>query len=167
MTSRASKALAVPVHLPAPTPEELEEITLDERRAETLLLYLTGWDQARIARRFGVSPATVSKDIAIELRKRRSRAENIEDEIERVAGIMENVMAKAWARHNEAADVSVTSVAGTNYLRLVLDAAEKYAQLRGLDSSAGTRAVEKGKTRVVVRIGGSNEQPQIDVGVES
>ena len=164
---KPSQALAVPVQLPPPTAEELEQMTIDERRAETFLLYSTGWEQTRIARRFNVSQTTVSKDIAIEIRKRRARAENIDEEIERVAGVYENVMTRAWNRHNEAADVNITSVAGTNYLRLVLDAAEKYAQLRGLDASSGVRKTEKSQTRVVVRIGGSSESPQIDVGVES
>lgn len=165
--SSLSDELVVSTYLETSPPDELSDITLEERRAETFLLYTTGWQQAQIARRFGISQATVSKDIAIELRRRRTRAENIEDEIERIAGVYEGVMSKAWSRHNEAAEASPTSVAGTNYLRLVMDAAEKVAQIRGIDAGSGTKKQDKGQTRVVVRIGGSSESPQIDVGVES
>ncbi len=139
---------------------------VDERRAEVFLLYSTGWSQARLARRFGVAQSTISKDIGIEMRARRSRAENVEEEIERIAGVVEGVMVRAWERHNEAADNNISSVAGANYLKIVLDAAERYAALRGFDSLHETKA-KNSQTRVIVQIGGTNSTPPIAVGVES
>lgn len=154
------------VLVPAATEEEIEDMSLDERRAEVFLLYATGLSQAAIARRYGLTQATISKDLAVETQRRRSRAENIEAEIERIAGVYERVMVKSWERHEEAANANINSVAGTTYLKTTMEAAEKYAQIRGLMDRDGTKKKD-GPTRVVVRIGGSEVAPQIDVGVES
>ncbi len=153
--------------LPALTSSELESLSVDDRRAETFLLYSTGWTQAKLARHFGLSQGTISSDLKIEMQRRRSRAANIDDEIERIAGVIENVMTKAWQRHNESAESNINSVAATNYLKLVMEAAEKYAHLRGFDLPRATSNAPQGKTRVVVQIGGSLDRPEIAVGLES
>ncbi len=146
-------------------PED-ESLATEDRRAETFLLYSTGWRQASIARRFGVSQATTSKDLKIEFARRHERSKNIEDELERVCGVVENVMSKAWERHNSAFEEKPHSVAASNYLKLVLEAAEKLAHLRGLDAPRAPGNATHGPTRVIVQIGG-NGAPQIAVGVES
>ncbi len=156
-------ALRPVVDISPPEPEETVELAT--RRAEAFLLYSIGWKQAQIAERFGVTQATISNDIRAERKNRLSRRDNVEEETERVAGVYEHVMAKAWERHEESANANINSVAGTNYLRIVLDAAEKYAMLRGLDG-VKEKSREKGPTRVIVRIGGAEKTPQIDVGVE-
>lgn len=158
--------LVVPSSLPRLTEDELESLTTEERRAETFLLYSTGWTQVRIAKYFGVAQATVAKDLKIEFQRRHTRAENIDQELERIAGVMEHVIDKAWRRHDEAFEVNPNGVAASNYLKLVLDAAEKYAHLRGLDIPMANER-QKGKTRVIVQIGGTHEQPQIAIGMES
>lgn len=153
--------------VPRVAPIEPDEVVLPEdRRAEAFLLYAAGWTQKAIAERFGVSAMTISKDLGKEARARRSRAQNVEFELERICGVVEHVMVKALDRHNEAADAKIQSLAGSNYLRLVLDAAAKLAQLRGLESDRPAPRGD-GKSRVVVTIGGSREEPQIAVGVES
>ncbi len=91
------------------TEDDLEDIDVQTRRAEEFLLYSTGWTQVRIARHFGLAQSTVQNDLRIEMRRRRTRGENIDDEIERIAGVYENVMAKAWARHEEAAESNINS----------------------------------------------------------
>jgi predicted transcriptional regulator len=161
--------LAVPSvgsHIATISDEELQTMTTDDRRAETFLLYSTGWNQAKIARHFGVSQQTVSHDLNIEMRRRRTRAENVEDEIERIAGVVENVMVKAWERHNESAESNINSVAATNYLKIVLEAADRYAVLRGFDAAKSAGPKTDGKTQVIVRIGGQGDQPAIEVGVQ-
>lgn len=140
--------------------------SVDERRAEEFLLACAGWTQARIARKFGITQSTVSHDLRVEAQRRRTRAENVEYEIERIAGVMESVIDKAWRRHDEAFEHNPNGVAASNYLKLVLEAAEKYAHLRGLDVPTTGSGQRSGPTRVVVRIGGSKEQPEIAVGVE-
>ncbi len=165
----ADDALALPTRprLPKMTPEERAEQNIDERRAEAFLLFSMGWTQTKIARQIGVSQATVARDLDIEVRRRHSRAQLVEDEIERVAGIVEAVITKAWQRHNEAADNNINSVAGSNYLKLVLDGAEKYAQIRGIESVRSRPEGPKGQTRVIVQIGGQGGTPPIAVGVET
>ena len=146
--------------------QEIESVATSDRRAETFLLYSTGWKQSEIARYFHVSQSTVSSDLKFEFSRRRARAQNIEDEIERIVGVVEGVITSAWKRHNAAADAAPGSVAGASYLKIVLEAAEKLAQLRGIDGPKAA-TVAKGQTRVIVQIGGTPEQPAIQVGVEA
>lgn len=165
--ARNPLAALVATTLPEITEEELADLSVADRRAETFMLYSTGWTQSRIAKYFGVSQSTVFNDLQIETRNRRARALNVESEIERIAGVYEAVMTKAWSRHEESAEANINSVASTNYLKLVLEAAGQYASLRGLDSGAGAPTTKDGKTRVIVQIGGSAGRPDIAVGVES
>ncbi len=158
--------LSVEVHPNLQVLEGDGDPTTEERRAEAFLLACAGWSQARIARKFGIAQSTVSHDLRLEAQRRRSRAENVEYEIERMAGVMESVIDKAWRRHDEAFAHNPNGVAASNYLKLVLEAAEKYARLRGLDTATSSSGQRSGPTRVVVRIGGSKEQPEIAVGVE-
>lgn len=160
-------ALQVTSTLPALTDDEKGDLTAQDRRAEEFLMYATGWTQTAIAKYFGVAVSTVNKDLKIESRRRADRMANIDEEIERIAGVMEGVISTAWRRHNEAAENNINSVAGSNYLKIVLEAAEKYAHLRGFDIPKVASVPNGGKTRVIVQIGGSGEQPQIAVGVES
>ena len=157
----------IATEIPKLSPDEIDTLSTDERRAETFLLYSTGWTQAQIARKMGVAQSTVSTDIKIEMQRRRTRGQNIEDEIERIAGVVENVMTKAWVRHNEAAESNINSVAATNYLKIVLEAADRYAHIRGFDAVRPGGNTPAGKTRVIVQIGGSRESPEIAVGLES
>lgn len=163
----ADLALAVTPQIPLLSEAERAELTTEERRAESFLLHSLGWTQARIARFFGVTQATVSKDLSIEAQRRHTRAENLEEELERVAGVYERVMEKAWARHDAAFFANPNGVAATNYLKLVMDAAEKYAHIRGLDAPKAAGNANKGPTRVVVQIGGQGDRPAIQVGVET
>jgi predicted transcriptional regulator len=164
----ASTDLAVDIRskLPPLSEEERDAVSTEDRRAEAFLLHSTGWTQTRIAKYFGVAQATVAKDLGIERQRRSSRAQNIEEEIGRILGVVEGVMVKAWERHNESAESNINSVAATNYLKIVLEAADRYATLSGFDTVKSAKAPQ-GKTRVIVQIGGSQEQPAIQVGVES
>jgi len=162
-----SQALDVRPQLTALTADEIEDLSTDDRRAEVFFLHSTGWTQAKLARHFGVVQATISKDLKIEYQRRHTRAENIEEELERIAGVIENVMVKAWDRHNEAFEHNPNGVAASNYLKLVMEAAERYAHIRGLDMPRLGSNSPKGQTRVIVQIGGSAEQPAIQVGVET
>jgi len=164
--ARSALEKAVRTKLEPVTEKELAELALAERRAEVFLLCSTGVKQSDIARRMGVSQATVSYDYNQEIKRRRSRGGQIEDELERIAGMVEAVAVTAWKRHQEAVDQNPGSVAGATYLKLVLESAEQYARLRGLDGPHGTSA-PKGHARVVVQIGGTNEQPAISVGLEA
>lgn len=149
------------------SPEERESIGTEDRRAEVFLLHSMGWTQTRIAQYFGVTQATISKDLGIEQQRRHSRAQNIEQELGRIAGVIERVMEKAWARHDEAFANNPNGVAASNYLKLVLDGAEKYAHILGLDVPVQKGNSPQGKTRVVIQLGGSGEKPSITMGVES
>lgn len=165
--TEAELGLAVASNIALLSEDEIASLSTEERRAETFLLYSLGWTQVRISRYFGVAQATVAKDLKLEAQRRHSRAENLEDELERVAGVMERVIEKAWARHDEAFFHNPNGVAASNYLKLVLDAAEKYAHIRGIDIPVSKGGGAKGPTRVIVKIGGDALRPEIAVGVET
>lgn len=158
--------LAVASNIGYLSAEERADISTEDRRAEAFLLDSMGWTQTRISQYFGVTQATISKDLGIERQRRHTRAQNVEEEIGRVAGVIERVIEKAWARHDQAFAVNPNGVAASNYLKLVLDGAEKYAHILGLDVPVKGQGAAKGPTRVIVRIGGSGETPAIDVGFE-
>lgn len=167
MGGTAGLGLAVSSNLGLLSEEERAEIGTEDRRAEVFLLHSLGWTQTRIAQYFGVTQTTISKDLGIEAQRRHTRAENVEQELERVAGVMERIIEKAWARHDEAFMVNPNGVAASNYLKLVLEAAEKYAHIRGLDVPVKGKKTGDGKTRVILQIGATATTPPINIGVEA
>lgn len=158
--------LAVPSKIGQLSAEERKNLPTEDRRAEVFLLHSMGWTQTRMSEHFGVTQATISKDLGIEQRRRHDRAQNVEEEIGRIAGVMERVVEKAWDAHHEAFAVNPNGVAASNYLKLVVDAAESFAHILGLDIPVKKGKSGDGKTRVIVRIGGQGDQPAIDVGFE-
>jgi len=163
----AGLGLAVASNIGLLSEEERANLGTEDRRAETFLLHSMGWTQTRIAQYFGVTQTTVSKDLDIERQRRHTRAENVEQELERVAGVIERVIEKAWARHDEAFSVNPNGVAASNYLKLVLDGAERYAHIRGLDVPVKGKKTGDGKTRVILQIGATATTPPINIGVEA
>jgi transposase-like protein len=146
------------------TEAEIEQADADDRHAEAWYLCNTGWSQRKVAERFGVTPTTIRNWLDRYAKERRTRAEDVEYETERLIGQMEAVASKAWESHGRLPD---NSMAGPSYLKTVIEAVQVIARLRGIDGlkkeASGTRS-----TTVVVRFGGgvpSRRDDVIDVGV--
>lgn len=156
--------LPVPAtQLPPATPEEQADWDIEDRRAEVFLRLSTGATQAEVADYLGVSRSTIQKDWKAALAARRSRRDTVEDEVERLAATYEAVIAAAWQRSNKA---DPASVAASNNLRLVMDAAEKRGKLLGVGESP--EANDNGTVEVVVNVGGGEgPSPDVQVGVRS
>lgn len=143
--------------------EELEEAPDDVRHAEAWYLVATGHTQTDVAKTMGVTRQTIANWLKSESLRRRSRVENIDEEAERLVGILEGVVAEAWKSHRRAGE---NSMAGPSYLKTVLDGVKEIASLRGLDRRPTDDGAGK-KTEIIVRIGGgpSAYPDAIEVGV--
>lgn len=150
--------------LPVLSEDELAALEPDERHAEAWYLSRSGWSQAAISTRMGVSRKTVQNWLALEMKQRLSRREQVDEELEHIAGTYEAVIARAWEAHRISATSSPNSLAGSNYLRLVVDAAAALAHIKGIDGPAAKQG--DGKMRVVVRIGGADGST-VELGAES
>lgn len=136
---------------------ELSEYDEQEKRAEALALSLRGYTNLQISERFGVHRNSISNWLRKARQEYRSRLENADEMIGETIAVYEQVMVEAWKAH-EAVDKDQLS--GANYLRIILDAAEKRVKLAGLDQP-DTGAAQK--TEVVVQIGGQG----VRVGVRA
>jgi len=145
--------------------DKLAELGPEDKRAEAWYLSVTGRTQLEIAAHFGVAPGTIQRWLKQAALERRQRAENVDEEAERIIGTIEAVATEAWKRH-EASDVD--GLSGPNYLRLVLDSMKEIARLRGIDQAISTGG-SAGTTTLRVRIGGRDISgtPVIDVGVQT
>ena len=143
--------------------EELADLDIEEKRMEAWHLSITGHSQAAISRQFGVNRITVARWLDIVGIERRSRAENIERETERIIGTLEAVAGESWRRSRLAGE---NSMAGPSHLKNVIEAAKEIARLRGIEPTKRSEGTTR-TTEVIVRIGGrAGEDPQfIDVGV--
>lgn len=153
------------------TEEEIDFATLEDKHAECWLLAATGVRQLELAERYGVSRATIQNWLKKANLEYRTRAANVDEERERIAGTVEAVLADAYSAHRAAlrSKGGAASLAGSNYLRLVLDAARDLAHIRGIEPSRAPDAGGKGVTEVVVRMGGTagggRTMPTLEVGV--
>lgn len=164
MSPRKAALPVVASKLPAMAEDELEDASQEDLRAEAFLLASTGHTQAQIADRLHRSRATVQKYLRQEAQARRTRAQNVNEELERIAGVYEGVALEAWSAYRGLR--GSTSLAGSNYLRLVLDATEKLARLRGVEADSGRGAT--GKAEIIVRIGGETDTPgRIEIGARA
>lgn len=148
------------------TPEEWRDATPEERRIEAWRLRARGRTISSIGRDLGVSRTSIQGYLDLEAKKRLSRMANADIELERIAGVVEGVMEESFRRHEQAFDKGESSLAASNYLRLVLDSARELARLRGLDALLIRRG-DTGPTKaeIVVRIGGAKDFEQvIEVG---
>lgn len=153
-------------------PDELPELTEEElndpeiRSAEAWRLVARGWSQADVARKFGISRQAVNQSITREARRHLSRQAQSEAELEKIIAVLEAVVSESWNKHEISFAKNPSSLAGSNYLRLVLDAAREIARLRGFDALAGSSSGggKVGKVEVVVKIGGPRDfESVIDV----
>ena len=145
--------------------EPYESEDLAERRAYAWLQCTQGYTQTAVAEALGVSRQTIHKYINAEAEIRVSRLENSEAELEKLIGQIEAIASRAWSAHRGAPS---NSLAGSNYLRLVLDAAREIARLRGFDALVARRG-DSSPTRaqVVVRIGGTKDfENAITIGAQ-
>ncbi len=142
------------------TPYEFGELPEDDQLAEVFLYLALGWRVSKIARHLDVSAAVATRLVKRARLARRSRSDDVDQAIDRAEAITEAVVAEAY-RAVQMSNVDLLSKPA--YLRLMLDGAHQLLRIRGLDKpvSAGS-----GRSRVVVRIGGREGQPPIDVGVE-
>lgn len=164
----ATKTISPSTALVPMTAEELEFATDEDNHAECWLLAATGVRQLELAERYGVSRATIQNWLKKANAEYRTRAANIDEERERIAGTVEAVLRDAYAAHKAAPG---NSLAGSNYLRLVLDAARDLAHIRGIEPSRAPEGNGKGVTEVVVRMGGTagggRGMPTLEVGVRN
>ena len=139
---------------------ELEQLSDEEKRDEAWLLSVQGWSMAKIGRRFGVGPTSVGRWLDRVGQDRRSRAENIERETERIIAMHEAVAAKSWELADAAAEHSPTNMAAPSHLKNVIESAKEIARLRGIE---GTRRDSGGikVTEVIVNIGGAADRPPV------
>ena len=137
---------------------ELEQLSDEEKRDEAWLLSVQGWSMAKIGRRFGVGPTSVGRWLDRVGQDRRSRAENIERETERIIGVLEAVAAKSWELADR--DAGPGSMAPASHLKNVIESAKEIARLRGIE---GTRRDSGGikVTEVIVNIGGAADRPPV------
>ncbi len=145
---------------------ELVDMTKEDLQAEAFLLSCKGITQTEIARRMGLSRATVQRYIQTFAEQRRTHAEDTDLELEKLIGRIEAITLQAWNKH-EAAEVK--SLAGSNYLRLALDGVLQIAKLRGFDTVSLRRQGANdgnGEHRVIVTIGGPDGRTT-QVGVSS
>ena len=115
------------------------------------MLLTTGMSQRDVAKHFEVSTTTIRKWTDAWGRSRRSRADDIELEREKMIGQMEAVANRAWTGVNS---VAANSMTGPSYLKTIIEAAQVIIKLRGLDLPV-TREGGGRQTTVVVRFGGT------------
>lgn len=160
---------AKPVPVPALSAEEIEELDQENKRLEAWYLSATGASQAAIARVFGVTPSTVGRWLDKVGAERRSRAENIERETERILGMLEAAAADSYAAFRQVRESAPASMAGPSHMKNFLEAVKEMARLRGIEPTTNAGAAGPKVTQVVVRIGGvppGSTTPAIDVGAE-
>jgi len=155
-----------PVELPPLAGVDLEMAGLEERRMEAWRLYSSGHTQISIAKKLGLSRATIQKYLSVEAKLRLSRLENSEEELEKIIGQLEAILGRSWKAHRDAFGAGPSSLAASNYLRLCLDSAREIARLRGFDSLVARRGdTGPSRTEIVVRIGGTEDfAPAVTVG---
>lgn len=129
---------------------ELDDYADEEKRAEALVLSLKGYSNLQIAERFGIHRNSVSTWLKRARQEHRSRLESSDEVLGEVMATYRAVMTEAWKAH---AQVDVDQLSGSNYLRLILDSAKELAKLAGVDQAP---EAAKGKTEVLVQIGGEN-----------
>lgn len=133
------------------SPDVLEALQHEEKQLEAWHLSITGHSQAEIGRRFGVAASTVGRwldQVGIE---RRSRAENIDRETERIIGMLEAAAGESWQRAQRAGD---SSMAGPSHMKNFIESAKEIARLRGIEPTRGGKEGGAGRVEVVVNIGG-------------
>lgn len=143
------------------TDEEIAELDVEEKRLEAWHLSTAEhFSMAKIARRFGVGPSTIGRWLDEVAKDRRSRAENIERETERLIAMHEAVAAKSWELAVTSSEMSPTTMAAPSHLKNVTEAAKEIARLRGIE---GTRRESGGRTvtEVIVHIGGVASRPPV------
>jgi transposase-like protein len=132
------------------TEQERDESSQDDRRADAWHRYMTGTTMRSIAKDYDVSPQTISNWIKGYAMARRTRAENVEVETERIVGVLEEVIVEAWVSKQK---LPANSMAGPSYLKTIVEAAQVVARLRGIDAPKDGAASGARATQVVVNFG--------------
>lgn len=145
---------ARPVPVPTLTQEEIDELGTDEKRLEAWhMSVVLGHSQVAIGKVLGVGPTTVGRWLDVVGAERRSRAENIERETERIIGTLEAALVDSYDAFRDSRAHSPTTMAAPSHMKNVMEAAKEIARLRGIEptrkSSGGIHATE-----VIVNIGG-------------
>jgi hypothetical protein len=155
---------AKPEIVPRLSDEEMAELDEQERRLEAWHLSITGHSQRAIGKMFGVGPTTIGRWLDQVGVDRRTRAENIELETERIIGTLEAVAMKSWQVAEElSGSDKVNSMAIPSHLKNVIEAAREIARLRGIEPTRRSEQPGFKATEVIVRIGGTRDSPPIDV----
>lgn len=153
---------AKPEIVPALSQEELDDLDSEAKRLEAWHLHITGHSLSAIGRMFDVGPTTIGRWIDKVGVERRSRAENIELETERIIALLETAAMDSYKAFGQVMSFNEQSMAAPSHMKNVMEAAIQIARLRGIAptvrESAGVKATE-----VVVRIGGTRDSPPIDV----
>lgn len=138
--------------------EELETYDLDEKHAAALSLRLRGYTLNQLADHFQVSKKSIQNWLRAGRIEYGNRIQRSDEVLTEVMASIDEVILEAWRAH-ELADKD--SLSAPNYLRLILDGAKEKARLLGLDQRSAE--VHKGKTEVVVQIGGG----EVKVGMRA
>lgn len=153
--------------------ESPEQATAAERRAEAWMMHATGSTMTAIGNALGVSRQRAGVIIKEENARRRGMVADIDAEAERLIGQLEAVATKAWESQRAA---GTQSMAGPQYLRVIVDAVKEIARFRGIEAPKGTPGTGNSRTEVIVRIGGTSgaslarepvEAEAIEVGVRT
>lgn len=130
-----------------------KDLPEDERQAEAwYLVNVTGQSQTSVAKQLGTTQPTISRWLKAHSKTLSTRAEDTEEQREKLISIIEKATYRAFERHEETSAVNQT---GPAYLKLVMEGAEKIARLRGIDTSVSSGGGRGGPIEVVVSIGGS------------